>query len=66
MANEAKYYLLVDYISWRGGTNNVQRARICPVGSTWGYIKMFTSECDQAEIRAKRWLKKNKISWRYL
>jgi hypothetical protein len=54
-------YLLVDYIHWKGGTYNVQRARIVPVGNAWGYIKMFTSEQDKAKSRAEAWARKNNI-----
>lgn len=56
-----KCYLLVSYSSWRGGTNNIQRAKLVPVGNAWGFIKQFTSEIDQAEKRARRWAKKNNI-----
>ncbi|HEY4755812.1 MAG TPA: hypothetical protein VIH28_07155 [Ignavibacteriaceae bacterium] len=56
-----KYYLLTDYIHWRGGMWNVQRSRIVPVGQAWGFIKCFTSEIDKAEQRAKSWAKKHNI-----
>ena len=56
-----KCYLLIDWVSWRGGVNNVQRACIVPVKMPWGYIKMFTSRRDLAEQRARRWARKNGI-----
>ena len=62
MVTKREYYLLVDYISWRGGTYNVQRARIVPVGMAPGFIKQFHSEIDKAESRAKSWCKKNNIT----
>jgi hypothetical protein len=61
MNTESKYWLAVDYISYGGGTNNLQRARIM-VSGMGGYIKLFTSGNDKAEERAKRWAKKNNIN----
>lgn len=56
-----EYYMLTDYISWRGGTFNVQRTKIVPVGQAWCFLKCFTSQIDKAEQRAKSWMKKNKL-----
>jgi hypothetical protein len=56
-----KYYLFVSYSSYKGGTNNVQVATIRPTGATGMFLKRFTSEHEQAEKRARRWAKKNKI-----
>jgi len=56
-----KCYLIVDYIHWRGGLWNVQRARIMPVGQVPMSVKIFTSQVDKAEKRARLWGKKNGI-----
>jgi hypothetical protein len=56
-----KYWLATDYISWKGGTNNIQRSRIMVCGRN-GHIKCFTSEIDKAEKRAKSWARKNNIN----
>jgi len=58
---QQKYYILTHYVSWNGGTNNVQVSRIVPVGRAWGFIKLFTSEKEMAEVRAKRWAKKENL-----
>lgn len=58
------YYILTDYISWRGGTFNVTRVRIKKSGYCDGYIKMWTSKVlteEQLEKKAKKWSKKNNI-----
>lgn len=56
-----EYYLFVDYISYRGGMWNCQRARIMPVGGVPGYIKCCTSLVDNAEKAARRWAKRNNV-----
>lgn len=58
--SQNKYWLAVDYIHWKGGTYNVQRARIM-VSGMGGYIKCFTSEIDKAEQRARSWARKKGI-----
>jgi len=55
-------YLLVDYIGWRGGVNNVQVARLCPLGARGMFLKRFTSTVDRAGEYARRWAKENNIS----
>lgn len=57
-----QFYLFVDYTHYKGGMWNLQRARIVPVGNAWGHLKMFTSENDKAESRARAWAKKNNIN----
>lgn len=57
-----EFYLLVDYFSWKGGTNNVQRARIVPVGNSYIFLTQFHSKCEKAETRARRWAKKHNIT----
>ena len=52
-------YLFCDYLSYQGGTNNLQVVRLIPVSAPWGYIKMFTSQKEQAKKRARAWAKKN-------
>ena len=56
-----EYYLLVDYISYGGGVNNYQRAKLVPVGMAWGFLKCFTSRIDKAESYAKSYAKSNNL-----
>jgi hypothetical protein len=55
------YYMLTDYVSTGGGTNNLQRCRIKISGQRGGHIKMFTSKIDKAEVNARAWAKRNGI-----
>jgi len=55
-------YLYIYYISYKQGVNNLQIAKIVPLGQAGGYLKCFTSLVHNAESRAKNWAKKNNIT----
>ena len=60
---DLRCYLLVDYVSWRGGTNNVQMARLSPPGCGGNaFVARFFSECDRAEEYARRWARKHHVA----
>ena len=57
------YQLFVTYDNYKGGVNNLQVCKICPVGKPFNFIRVYSStKGDEAIKRAKRWAKKNNIN----
>lgn len=57
-----KCLLLTYYASWRGGTNNVQVARLYAVGCSSGFVRQFTSLRERAADYARAWARKHGIA----
>lgn len=55
----SKYYLVIDYMNYLGGVNNLQIAKVFKSGL--GCLISFTSQNNQAEKYAKQWCIKNNI-----
>lgn len=58
---KATHYLLVHDKNYRGGVNNLQVARIAPIGDIRASVKTFTSLHNRAEQYARRWARKQGI-----